>query len=870
MKLHKKTLTTIGVTFGCLIVILYAVSRSFLNSRSVTFEEEALRKDIRRATSALNERVAALSSKSADWANWDDTYEFAEDRNDEYIESNLGDKAFVDLGINLMMFLNEQGEIVFSKYYDLKNHCQAPVPPGLKNLVPFEDGFAKNNSSDSEIQGIVLVREFGMEIVSRPILTSDGEGPPHGTLIMGRNLDAQEIRHLAEVTELTLSLRRVDDAVTTPDFTDVRLLLSMNNPVVIKLLDKNTIAGYTLIKDIYGNSAFTLEVKSPRDLYMQSMTSLSYFMLLLITVGMVFAVMMLWLLEKLVLARLARLSADADRIGAITGSSSRVHLPGRDELSGLADAINGMLARLEQSQREVQINEERYRNLFDESLAGNYISTPDGAIRLCNLAYARLLGLNSPAEVMKSSAYSFYKDKTDREQFLNRLRAEKRLEHYEKELVRADGKHITILENVIGTFNENGDLVRLNGNLFDITERKQADNEQQLIHSITNIASTAENLDTMIQLMLDEIVKFLEAKNLFLALYDRKSEMLSFPYFVDEVDDVPAPRKLKRGLTEWILRHGTALSLSRELFNELLERQEIEQIGTLPRSFLGVPLMVKSKTIGALVIQSYDQEKLYDEETERVLSTIATQLASVLERKRAEDELRVSEERYRDLFESAGDLIMIVNADNSLAYCNKAWHDTLGFKHEEMKGLSLEALLHDDCRGECMELLDGLRAGEPVGLLQAKFVKKDGRIISVEGQASANFKEGKLDSIRGIFRDVTEQRRLEQEVLEAVSKAKHLEGIHQVAVTLQHEINNPLSGVIGNAEIMAMILPQVAVNPSAKDIESLKVAASDIVDMANRIAKTVEKLKYVYKPVLAIHPVQEGVGAEMIDLKDSE
>jgi two-component system NtrC family sensor kinase len=102
-----------------------------------------------------------------------------------------------------------------------------------------------------------------------------------------------------------------------------------------------------------------------------------------------------------------------------------------------------------------------------------------------------------------------------------------------------------------------------------------------------------------------------------------------------------------------------------------------------------------------------------------------------------------------------------------------------------------------------------------------------------------------------------------------LTESKKLEGIHQTAVTLQHEINNPLVGIMGNAELLIMILKDLPHDLISGDILKLETLATEILRMSKRIAAVVEKLKELYKPILTHHPVTDDLSVEMIDVKES-
>lgn len=126
-------------------------------------------------------------------------------------------------------------------------------------------------------------------------------------------------------------------------------------------------------------------------------------------------------------------------------------------------------------------SEARYREIFERDLAGNYISTPDGKLLACNHAFARIIGFGSVEEALGCNLAPLYPDAKAREAFLDLVRREKKIEHHEAELHRRDKTSVHIVENAIGTFNPQGELVELQGYLFDNTAHKKL--EEQLHQS---------------------------------------------------------------------------------------------------------------------------------------------------------------------------------------------------------------------------------------------------------------------------------------------------------------------------------------------------------------------------------------------------
>ncbi len=137
----------------------------------------------------------------------------------------------------------------------------------------------------------------------------------------------------------------------------------------------------------------------------------------------------------------------------------------------------------------------------------------------------------------------------------------------------------------------------------------------------------------------------------------------------------------------------------------------------------------------------------------------------ITERKRAEKALKESEERYRNLFENANDLIQSVAPDGSFVYVNRAWRETLGYGEEEIAGLSMTDVVHPDNLAHCMNVFQRAMSGESVDKVEAVFVAKDGKRVTVEGNADCRFVDGRPVYTQGIFRDITERKRAEETLM---------------------------------------------------------------------------------------------------------
>ena len=131
--------------------------------------------------------------------------------------------------------------------------------------------------------------------------------------------------------------------------------------------------------------------------------------------------------------------------------------------------------------RALQESEERYRQLFEEDLSGDFISTANGELVACNPAFVRIFGFSSIEEALSTNTGDLFPNAEARKSYLDLVRRRKKLEYYEMELRRRDGRAVYVVETVVGTFDESGELTGLKGYIFDNSERKKL--EEQLLHS---------------------------------------------------------------------------------------------------------------------------------------------------------------------------------------------------------------------------------------------------------------------------------------------------------------------------------------------------------------------------------------------------
>ncbi len=401
MRLRRKTVLVMGTTFIGLVGVVYVTSSKILLGSIRQAEEDSTRQRVEVVLNALDQTKADFSSSVFSWSAWDDTYDFIQNGNQSYIQSNLTPESLAGSQVNLVLYIRSSGRIVFGTGFDLKNQEYQLVPQALSKHFSPKDPLLQHSRPDSRLTGIILLPEGPMLITSQPILPTKASGAIRGSLIFGRYLDAAAFKNLSKIDGgLPLTVHTPNEARLPPDFQAIRDL--KETQTLVQPISEQTIAGYTRIKDIYGKPALLLRVDVPRKIYQRGQTSLRYLIISVVVVGLVFGGMTVLLLEQLVLSRLARLSTGVKSIGESSDPSRRVLIQGEDELSSLASNINGMLQSLEHSQDQLRQSQEKYRSVVDNVKEVIFQTDVHGLWTFLNPAWTEITGFSLDESIGRS------------------------------------------------------------------------------------------------------------------------------------------------------------------------------------------------------------------------------------------------------------------------------------------------------------------------------------------------------------------------------------------------------------------------------------------------------------------------------------
>src|ERR1051325_10557329 len=362
----------------------------------------------------------------------------------------------------------------------------------------------------------------------------------------------------------------------------------------------------------------------------------------------------------------------------------------------------------------------------------------------------------------------------------------------------------------------------------DVTEAKRAERIQLATYRISEAAHAAGSLQELFRAIHAIVGELMPAKNFYIALYDAASDLLTFPYYVDEYDnDFPAKRPGK-GLTEYVLRTGEPLLVTPEVQAELERRGQVELIGAPSIDWVGVPLKIGDRPIGVLVAQTYAPGVRYGETERHILQFVSTQVAMAIERKRTEEQRHESERKYRLLFETNPEPMWVYDFETlRILAVNEAAIARYGYSESEFLALTIRDIRPAEEQGRLEQEL-ARRPDEGAIRTGVRHRAKDGRLFEVDLVARPLEFAGRRARLV-LARDVTAQRHLENQL----RQSQNMEAVGQLAGGIAHDFNNLLTAILGSTQLLLQATPPGDVR--REDVEEIRNAGLRAAELTRQL-----------------------------------
>ena len=735
MNLRNKTLIVTGIFLVCLILILYMAAQLQLRSSFSDLEERNAKVDVDRALNAISNELTALGDLANFWAARDDIYAFMTTGNPDFINysmstGSLTNDSLHNTEINLLLFLDSLGQIVFSRFLNASGSAEEMPQDLIQQLSLY--GFCPGClDKKSRFAGIILLSGQPMMIVTHPITNSKKNSPSMGRVVLGRYLTQKEVDKLSGIIQLNLSMYPLDDPQMPQDFREAQSQLSYSSPVFVKLLDGESIAGYALLTNIYGNPLMILGVNASREIYRQGARSMESFVILFSAAGLLFLLMTLSYLDRSVLSRLVSLTTSIASIGRAPEISTSLRVQGEDELAHLAISINDMLAALKSANKDLVNSERRYRGVVEDlpDLICRYSS--DGMINFVNASFCIFFS---------AGEQDILGQKIDGSVWQKHLKSARELEGkinenyptftYESQYNSSEGSR-WILWTARGIFDQAGSLVEIQSVGREITSIREA--EEALRESEERYHLLAENMTDVIHL-------------------NATDDSLNFVYV--------SPSIKQSGY------HPSHL-IGRSPFDTLVMSEDIAIVKSFLRRLLTsrredtIEYRIR-KIDGSFVWVETIANPILDEEGNAIY--IACTTRDITERKKAEEARRESEERYLLLAENMTDVIHLHTPDPDLTYVYISPSiRQAGYESSELIGRSpFENLIRPEDKEILRQSLSRLLANKSQEITEYRIKGRKGSCIWVETIANPILdEEGNVIYVACSTRDITQRKKVE-------------------------------------------------------------------------------------------------------------
>jgi class 3 adenylate cyclase/sensor domain CHASE-containing protein len=343
MSLRLKTLLITALTLATLLLVLTVSLRSILLESYRQIEEQDALQNLDRGMNALLGSLDHMDRTTQDYSYWDDLYRYMVTRDRVFADVNLVDSTFSNTRWSLLLLFNPEGQAVFAGAFDLEAKAAMDVPEAWKKAIASRLPRLKPKADTAAVRGLLQLPEGVMMIVAREILQSNMTGPSQGIMVTGRLLSQQENTSLAEQTRLNLRWQPLAQAKLEGLEKELTQGLQNDHARAIRPMNDKELLAIELFHDLDGQPALYMMLTLPRTIFMQGQKSLYYLITAVVICASVFSGMILWLLERFVLARMTRLSAEVVALGEGEDLSRRITGSGQDEIGQLSDAINRML-----------------------------------------------------------------------------------------------------------------------------------------------------------------------------------------------------------------------------------------------------------------------------------------------------------------------------------------------------------------------------------------------------------------------------------------------------------------------------------------------------------------------------------------------
>jgi PAS domain S-box-containing protein len=367
---------------------------------------------------------------------------------------------------------------------------------------------------------------------------------------------------------------------------------------------------------------------------------------------------------------------------------------------------------------------------------------------------------------------------------------------------------------------------------------------QAALYGIAELANTASDLATFYREVHAIVGGLIDARNFYIALWDAERGTISFPYYVDEIDkDTPDPEAWEPigtgnagGLTSYVLRTGEPQLVTRERFDELVDAGEVARVGAEGEDWLGVPLRSSGRTLGVIVVQTYEPGLHYTAADVKLLAHVGGYVGLALERTRLIAAQRDAEIRYRSLIEALPLAVYLDDPDSAFVYMSPQVETMFGYPAAAwLEHGFFASVVHVDERERVLARISDALAGDGERWsLDYRIRRADGTTAWVRDEARiVRGAGGKAVFAQGYLHDVTADMEAAAEIRRRKQYFEALVEISPVAIVTM----DTRETVSGWNPAATRLFDYTAEEAIGKNIDELVLRSQELVEEGHGMAR---------------------------------
>jgi two-component system, NtrC family, sensor kinase len=364
MPLRLKVLLILVAVFLVNTAVVLWVQTKIIRPSFVSLEEEEAKKNMTRSIETLQREIYRIGRCCMDWSMWDDTYKFAQDNNEQFRKTSLVDSSFTSQKVDLLYVYNKKGKVVWGDMRDEatteKIHV-ADLPPLQSDRLL---KFIRHKTLNSEYSGVLITQRAPLLISSRPILTSDGNGPIVGTLIMGRFLDEDLLKTIEAQAQVKIDIRMLPPKEAATHQLIAPKGEQRSDAYKLSEVDKNNLLVSAAYPDIDGRSALLIKATTPKAITARGNATILFSLGSLLALSVVTLLVMHFALYKAIIGPLGEMAKYTIQIGNNSELSLRLPENRKDEIGKLAKQFNAMLDQLAEARAQM-LEQSYYTGMSD-------------------------------------------------------------------------------------------------------------------------------------------------------------------------------------------------------------------------------------------------------------------------------------------------------------------------------------------------------------------------------------------------------------------------------------------------------------------------------------------------------------------------